>query len=220
MMDLPIKILAVLGGATVGAFGTAAFVQVVARLTTGQRLPPWVVLTLRALGGIALGWLVALWVFGGGGGGVGGAGGLGLGAGTGKGDGSTGAPPRTTNKPDDEGPANPSETLRIEILGDEPLARISGSGRTDLERRYRIREGGTGARLLSLPEVKELLRTRREASPKLRTVQVVIYADSPAGKSALVTDFKDWASGLTVAGEGGKMRIVTEILADQKAPLK
>src|SRR5262249_10878041 len=78
----PVKVLAVVGGATLGAFLVGFVVQALARLLTTQKVPPWPLMGVRLLGAIVAGWLVALWVFGEGGGGLGGPGGRGFGSGS------------------------------------------------------------------------------------------------------------------------------------------
>src|SRR5436189_272771 len=77
----PVKILAVIGAAAVGALGLGWLTQAIVRLSAGQQMPPWLVWTVRGLGGVACGWLAALWLFSSGGDGIGGPGGSGTGAG-------------------------------------------------------------------------------------------------------------------------------------------
>src|SRR5438876_58726 len=70
-----LKLLAVVGGVTVGVFGTGWLVQLVCKLTLQRKAPQPVLRVLRGLGGLALGLAVWLWVFGhGGAGGFGGTG--------------------------------------------------------------------------------------------------------------------------------------------------
>src|SRR4051794_40294805 len=83
--DKPIRWLAVIGGATVGAVFIGFLVQLAAKAFFIQQVPRWPMWGVRTLGGGLCGWLVYLWLFGGGGGGIGGKGGLG----SGSGDGST-----------------------------------------------------------------------------------------------------------------------------------
>src|SRR5258708_13951000 len=76
-MDDLVRILAIVGGAAVGGFVTGFLTQAIVRGYTGQKVPRWVVWTLRILGGVAMGWLVYLIVYGHGGslfGGFGGGG--------------------------------------------------------------------------------------------------------------------------------------------------
>src|SRR5207245_56874 len=70
------KGLAILGGAAFGAFLIGAIGQFATRLLTSKKLPVWGVRTLRLLGGVVGGWLIALWVLSSGGSGPGGSGGL------------------------------------------------------------------------------------------------------------------------------------------------
>src|SRR3984957_10852487 len=90
MSDFPIRVLAVLGSAAIGAFATGGLLRLAGRLTmTRGKLPVWIPRTLRGLGAIVLGWLAALWMFGSGLGGFGGPGGCGLGPGSGIANGTT-----------------------------------------------------------------------------------------------------------------------------------
>src|SRR4051794_7417814 len=71
-----VKVLAVIGGAAVGAFAFPRFSGLLVRFVTRQKLPPRVAAAFRVLGGLAVGLLVWTWVFSvGGEGGMGGSGG-------------------------------------------------------------------------------------------------------------------------------------------------
>lgn len=221
MTDLPIKVLAVLGGAGVGAFAVGASVRLLSRLTTRHQLPAWLMFALRLLGAIVAGWLVALWVFGGGGPLVGGAGGSGLGSGSGGN--QKPSPPSTT--PELPGtnatggtnsPAAPGESLQIEILGNEALKRFSPDSRFDPERRYRVESKGAW-KVLTLDEVKEFVGARQKESPPLRQISLVLYDDSPAYRVQLVSVLKSWVEDLTAAESGPKMRVNLE-QRNQNAP--
>src|SRR5690349_3859821 len=87
--DSLVKILAVVGGGVLGGLAMGLLAQLLTRAFTTKKLPPWPVFTVRLLGGVICGWLVALWLFGGGGAGIGGTGGWGFGSGSGRGDGVT-----------------------------------------------------------------------------------------------------------------------------------
>ena len=75
-----IKSLAVVGGAVLGGLALAALAGLFVRLLTTRKLPPKVRWLLRLMGALLIGWIVALFLFGGGGGwGLGGTGGWGFG---------------------------------------------------------------------------------------------------------------------------------------------
>src|SRR6185437_2273556 len=89
----------------------------------------------------------------------------------------------------EEPPIQPSETLRLEVLGNETLQKIAKSGDFDRKKLYRV----VGEpRLLSLEDVKQLIVERLAASPPLRQVVLYIYADSPNQDKAQITDVKRW----------------------------
>ncbi|HEY7309587.1 MAG TPA: hypothetical protein VH643_09550 [Gemmataceae bacterium] len=212
--DSVVKILAVVGGGVVGGVGIGFLAQLLVRAFTTKKLPPWPVLTVRLLGGVICGWLVALWLFGGGGAGIGGMGGWGFGSGSGKGDGE-----KTTevSKKDDKdkksnGEATPpaEETLRIEVLGKDTLKKAD----MDASRCYRV-EIGEGSRLLTMDEVKEAVRKRQAKEPPLRRIEIVLYKDSPDERVPLVSRLRAWAGDLN----NGKMKVDIS-QPDANAPLK
>jgi hypothetical protein len=166
---------------------------------------------IRILGGGLCGWLVYLWLFGGGGGGIGGPGGF---SGAGK------SGPQSKDSPMVQGPKNidkdrankkdeeaknkekdkdagkdipPEDTLRIEVLGDAPLRKITKSANFNPEKRYRI-EGEPLLRTLG--QVKELITNRRARTPPLRRVVIIVYQDSPATDLPQVRGLADWIRDL------------------------
>jgi hypothetical protein len=209
--------LAVVGGAVLGGLVVGLLAQLITKAFTGQKVPRWPLFILRLLGAIAAGWLVALFVFGGGGSGLGGLGGWGLGSGPGKGDGAT---PTTRVKPGEgegkkdggPGPVAAGETLRIEVLGEEPLKKLEVSA----SRCYRI-DRGDGPQLVTFNEVKDAVKKRQQRSPPLRHIEVVVYKDSPDKDGGLVSRLKNWAADLDVKGDG-KMKVDLS-LPDANAPV-
>jgi hypothetical protein len=199
----PIKVLAVVGGAVIGAFLVSFLGNLLARATTTRKLPPWARNVLRLLGAVAFGWLVALWLFGGGGPGIGGIGGWGIGSGTGRGDQTAREPssgPTTTQaKPKDnqKHAGGAAEAVRVEVLGDPALKRMKQSG--DLERRYRVTTP-EGPRLMNLREVKAFVSERLKHEPPLHRVVLVLYKDSPDRAVPFVRDVETWASDQVSAG--------------------
>ncbi|MFO0845821.1 MAG: hypothetical protein U0797_26135 [Gemmataceae bacterium] len=202
--DLPVRFLAVIGAAAAGALLISGCCQVVVKLLFGQRLPPWPLWGVRVLGGVACGWLVALWLFGGGGGGIGGEGGFSLGGGSpATSDKDSSASKKAEKKKDDkdksdEPAAAPSETLAVEVLGDSPLKKLSKAETFDRGKRYRA-AGEPGLR--SLEEVKKLILGRREAGPPLKRLEVVLYLDSPDRQGAPVAELVAWANDLEEKGK-------------------
>ena len=216
MSDLPVKVLAVLGGAAVGAFAVGALVRLISRLTTRQQLPPWLMFVLRFLGAVVVGWLVALWLFGGGGPGIGGQGGTSSGSGSG-GEQKQPPPPTTGPTADKVKPADAAETLRVEILGDPALKRLAGSGHFDAEHRYRLKTDG-GPRRMTLAEVKDFVLRRLDQPPPLRRIILVLYNDSPASDRALVTDLENWAKDQRVPGIGQSLQVGQEKPGEDAPP--
>jgi hypothetical protein len=206
-VDVLVRILAVAGAAALGGVLLGLLTQLLVRAMTTRKLPPWPLNTVRVLGAVAAGWLVALWLFGGGGPGIGGLGGFGLGSGSGRGEGDK--KPAEKDK-DGKGAGNGSpvpadESLRVEVLGDPALKRIAGDG-FDARHSYRI-AGAGGGKLLTLAEVKDTVKQRQRQSPPLRRLELVLYTDSPEKKVGRVEDLKTWADDLVVAGTKDKLRV-------------
>ncbi len=217
--DLPVRALAVVGGACLGAFLLGWLAQVLAKLAFNQKVPPWPLWAVRLLGGLACGWLVWLWLFGGGGGGIGGAGGW-WGGGQGKGEADKGKPKeerpekdkdRKKEKDNGSAPVPPAESLRIEVLGDAPLKKRDS--KTDTRRRYRV---AGEMKLLTLEELKALILKRRAGKPPLRRLEVVLYTDSPDSRTLPVVGLVDWAKDFT--DKEGKPLRVDMSLREQDAP--
>lgn len=100
--------------------------------------------------------------------------------------------------------------MRIEVLGKDALKKGDG----DASRCYRV-EMGEKARLLTMEEVKEAVRTRQGKEPPLRRIELVLYKDSPDERVPLVSQLRAWAGELN----GGKMRVdITQ--PDANAPLQ
>ena len=171
-----VKVLAVLGGAAVGGIGAGLITKVLARLATTRAVPLLPLRIVRVLGAIAVGLIVARFLWGTGGGGGGGGGGWGLFGGTGSGGAETTQLTSTTEassrKEESPGatskaPATPEETLRVEVLGE----RVQG------DRWYRI-EGQS--KLLTLAEIQRLVEQRAKTGTPLRNLVIVVYKNSPA----------------------------------------
>jgi hypothetical protein len=216
--SLPVKVLAAIGGATVGALLLGWVVQLVVKLAFVQKVPPWALWPIRLLGGVACGLLV--WsLFGGTGGWLfGGGGGPG-------GDGADKDKTKEQRREKDRGkekgkaegkrdtsPARPGSKLSVEVLGDADLKRIAGS-KFDPKKRYRI-QGQPG--LLNLAEVQKVIRERHEGKPPLREVDVVLYKDSPARDKEQVKALADYAGDL--GGKEDRIKVNYSIRPDQDAP--
>lgn len=196
------KILAVVGGAVMGGLLIGFLTQLLTRAFTAQKLPRWSQLTVRLLGAVIGGWLVALWVLGGGGAGFGGAGGWGLGSGPGSGQGEKIA--EISKKGDrekengNESKAPTTESMRIEVLGRAALSESD----VRAERWYRI-ETGQGWRLRTFAEIKEAIKDRQQEQPPLSRIEIVLYKDSPDKQLPVVSQLRTWAGDLN----DGKMMV-------------
>jgi hypothetical protein len=209
-VDVLVRCLAVAGAAAVGGVLVGLLTQLIVKATTTKKLPPWPLNTVRLLGAVASGWLVALWLFGGGGPGIGGSGGWGFGSGSGRGEGDKHSAEKDKGGKDKGGtdstkPVPADESLRVEVLGDPALMRIAG-GNFDPARCYRV-AGADGGKLLTLAEVKEAVRRRQQQAPPLRRLVLVLYTDSPEKKVGRVEDLKTWADDLVVRGTKDKLRV-------------
>jgi hypothetical protein len=217
--DLPIRILAAIGGGAVGALLSGFVLQLLVKFSFGQNVPPWIVWPVRLLGGVACGLLV--WSLLGAGGGLG-FGWGGGGSGTGKDGDGDGAKQKKDEKPKEKGkdtsikdstPPPPEATLRIEVLGDPDLKRIAGK-KFDPKKRYRV----PGRRaLLTLDEAQKLIRERSEATPALSQLEVVLYKNSPARDKEQVTALVGYAEDL--GGKDRKLVVSYTVHPDQDAPV-
>jgi hypothetical protein len=185
------KILAIAGGAALGALLVGFLTQLFCRAVTTRKVPRGVLFVIRLLGAVVCGWLVALWVFGGGGGWLGGPGGSGFGTGAGKGT-RQAAGEAGEDRVEGKNPGDSSSVLRVEVLGDAALKRGAAGKPVDPSRRYRM-EGRDG--LLTLPEARTVIKQRQEGAG-LRRLDVILYNDSPARDVPYVRELVKWAEDL------------------------
>ena len=181
--DWLIKVLASVGGAALGALSIGALAQLIAQAAFKQRVPPWPLAVVRALGGLVCGLLV--WSL------LGPS--LGRGKGPGEGPGSgpgkrPGAPAKSI--PDGKSPqtdktAAPTEkagwALMVEVLGDDPLREIARKqgGVVDKQRRYRITEGGKKV-LKTREEIEKIIQEGHASqTAPLTALTIKVYQDSP-----------------------------------------
>ena len=215
---LPVKVLAVLGGAVLGGLALGMIGQMLTRLLTAHTLPRWPLFAVRLGGAVVAGWLV--WtLFGVGGWGLGGPGGGGVGQ-PGGGERKEGTKPRgrgTSEKPElsKEAEPPPADVFRVEVLGNEPLRAVGGP-KAKLALRYRV---GWPDRphYYSLEEVKERILRRIKEDPPLRGIEIVVYEDSPAPDGPAVSQLRTWAEELEV---GGRKVQVDVKLPGRNAPVK
>jgi hypothetical protein len=194
------KILAIVGGAVVGALALGLLAQLLIRAFTTQKMPRWPLLVVRLLGGVIGGWLVALWVLGGGGAGFGGLGGWGLGSGPGKGPETNEVAKKEgeNGKKSGENETPRNELVQIEVLGNATLAEAD----VKAQRRYRM-DTGEGSRLLSFEETKEAIKKRQQQLPPLSRLEIVLYKDSPEEHVAWVSQLERWSRDLN----DGKLKV-------------
>jgi hypothetical protein len=193
-----VKVLAVVGGAVLGGLLIGLFSQLLVKAFTGKSLPRFPLLMLRVLGGILVGWLVALFVFGGGGSGLGGLGGWGFGTGKGGGEAKDSevkkdSSPKDAAPPKDAGSGTaPERVLRVEVLTDPAVEKALGKEGVERKRFYRI-EGTEGNDLLTLDALKEKVRERLKKQPPLERLDVVTREDSPDKDVPRVAELRRWA---------------------------
>jgi hypothetical protein len=193
-----VNVLAIAGGFLIGWLLIGSVVSAGTRVLTGGKVPRWILFVMRALGGVAVAWLVALFVFGSGnwrGFGFGGDGGTGPGggpAGTAKDPASAnGTAPAVAAPPkEDKGPKPRGSTLRVEVIG-----LMGGSQVTD-GRFYRFE----GEKELRDRENLALAIDRiKQENPQVRELDIVVYENSPDSDTRAVRDLEQWArdNGLT-----------------------
>jgi hypothetical protein len=170
-----LKLLAVLGGAALGAVLARFLLFLLVRIFTRRRLPQPLRALVAALGAIGGGLLVWLLMFsqtggfGGGGGGWWPFGGPGTGTGN-------GPPGLVQPGPIDTSPRPIDRPVRVHMLG----------GSRVQEGRFYVLEGQPP---LTLPELRQALLNR---TPRPSEVQIVIYQDSVDQANPAVTELVQW----------------------------
>lgn len=185
------RIAAAIFGAVAGAILTALAVWLICRFSVTKQPPKPMRKMLRILGAIT-GALAAILYLPVGYGGFG-LGGFGLGLGPGGGGFAPSASqmasqskpePKTATEPD----AKPTVRVRVVMLGG-PQVVGDACYRIEPDRKTR-----------TLADVREHIRSRRDASPPVELLEIVVHDDSLAARSAQVQQLRDWAvmSGLRV----------------------
>lgn len=180
-----LKLLAVLGGATIGALLGGLLVRACTKLSLRRNVPTPALRTVQALGAGALGLAVWMWVFGSGGSGFGGSGSTGTGSGNHpSASGPTASTPpakQPATTPPAQEPA-PPEVVRVEMLGGEGVQ----------EKRFYLLDGDKEAR--NLTDIRTALRERRDKGKGgLKGIEIVIYHNSVAKDHPAVRELERWA---------------------------
>jgi hypothetical protein len=187
IVEVVVKLLAVVGGAAVGGGFVGFVARRMARLVARRDVPSRPMTALRGLGGIAGGWAIWLMVFSPGGSGLFGGGGSLFGE---RGSAASGGPEPaaldTTGNivPPTEG----GTTVRVTVLG----------GPRVVDSRFYLVEADSKAH--TLVELKKIIKDRQGKS-RVRTIELLIYEDSVARSHAAVGDLERWAgqNDLTVS---------------------
>jgi len=189
-----LKILAVAGGAAVGAIGGGLLLRLIAKVSFGRKAPHIPLRVVQALGATGLGVVVYCLAFRTGGSGLGGDG-LSLGGNQGTSLSADTDAPKTNQEltktkivPDSSAPE--SKIMRIEMLGG---LRVQG------DKFYRL-EGETEPR--NLGQLQQALRSEKQGDKLgLGRIEIVIYEDSVALEHHAVRDLEKWAkqNNLTVS---------------------
>jgi hypothetical protein len=180
---LGLKLLALVGGFSIGAVFSGLVLRLMSRLVMVRTVPRLVTRLVQGVGGGTLGMAVWIWAFGSGGSGLGGSGdlrssGVELPSSGLERQGSKVESATATSEP------SPAATnLRVELLG---------GPRVHNERFYLV-DGDS--RPCSLAEVRERIRTLMNSQDRkpLKAVELVIYEDSVAQDHPAVEDLAKWA---------------------------
>ena len=190
----PMALLAIAGGAALGALASGVAAQLLTRGMTTRKLPTFAKYGARGVGGVVVGLLTALWVFQGGGGGPGGPG-----------PGGPGQPSEADHgpvqpAPDDHPAATPDKdkttsptsenTMHVQVLNDPAVEKADPQALAQ-QRYYRLPESADPKALHTLDEVKEAIEQRRKKQPPLEYL-VIVGPDKTAGRVALL---QQWAEG-------------------------
>ncbi len=181
---LALKLLAVLGGITLGVVGTGWLVKIMAKMLAFQNASPLLLRLSRLLGGLTVG-LVVWSVFNAGG--FLGLGGSGWGpAGKGGTAGSSGAGQNARQQTKGEEATTPEQRLRIHMLG--------GAEPQENQRFYVLEEDAPRTWL----ELETVLAERLENS-KFKIIEIVIGKASVDEENPAVKKLKEWAKNNGVA---------------------
>jgi hypothetical protein len=187
IVEVVVKLLAVVGGAAVGGGFVGFVARRMARLVARREVPRRPMTALRGLGGIAGGWAIWLMVYSPGGSGLFGGGGSLFGE---RGSAASGGPePAALDTTANVIPAaEGGTTLRVTVLG----------GPRVVDGRFYLVESDSKARTLA--ELKKIVKDRQGKS-HVRTIELLIYEDSVARSHAAVGDLERWAgqNDLTVS---------------------
>jgi hypothetical protein len=188
--QIVVKVLAVAGGAAVGAFLASGLTRILILRLFRRKQPSSARTLVRVLGAACGGLVVAVLLFTGLGDGWG-LGGWGLGGGQSKGDLGTAravaTQPETSIAPTPPPPASPP-SVRVVMLGGN-LVRNGAAYRIEGERQAR-----------TLADLQQVIRQRMAATPPAKSLDILVYENSVARGSAPVEDLEQWArqAGLTV----------------------
>ena len=195
MLDLGMQVLkwlAVVGGATVGGWGSGFLFRLVVRLSLWRSPSRKVLMPIRILGALALGLAVWVWAFSSGEFGPGIGGWLGSGRSDGEPSEVKTAPRpssqqtadrRPEHSPPESKPGEGQDTLRIEILGG---ARVK-------QERFYLLEGENRPR--TLPEARKAIQARQQEpdKPRLKGIVILVYPSSVARDHPAVKNLVNWA---------------------------
>lgn len=202
----PVEWLAIAGGAALGAFVCGLIVQLLCRSTTGKKLPPFPLLTVRVLGGLVAGFVTGMFVLNGGGNGLWPFGGF-----NGSGDHAgqtadnnpksapdqTNAPPPTATQPDKENtPPTHENTMRVEVLTRQMLDQLDQSQVVKEGRYYRLPDSADPKALHTKDEVETAIKQRLQKQPPLKHLAII----GPDQSAGWVEPIQTWAKqqGLSV----------------------
>lgn len=208
-----VYVLAVVGAFALGGMICGWLAQLLVSLTVNQKLPRWPAWVVRTLGGGVCAWVTYLFVFGGGDGSLpGGQGGRSTGTTAGSAlDGEkTSAKEGKKKDAKDDDPPPKGDTIRVEVLGDEPLRKLAKAATFEPGKRYRLQGE---QRLRTLDEIQKLVRDRLA---NLARVEIIVYRDSPARDRPQVAELEQWAKEV---GDGKRLRVDYAEQAD-KAPVE
>jgi hypothetical protein len=194
----PEALLAIVGGAALGALLAGWAARLLTRWMTARPAPRWLLVVVRVLGAIVLGLLVAVWVWNGGGWGP-------FGNGPGPGGLPGAGPSADTNHPagppagstdsggkspreKDEPPPTPETTLSVEVLTDAAVRRAAGDKaageRAVKEGRYYRLADKDPKDLQTLDGIEDVIKRRKAEKPPLQQLLLVLTRDDGPGTTA------------------------------------
>ncbi|MEI6685096.1 MAG: hypothetical protein WCN64_03085 [Planctomycetota bacterium] len=190
----PERPLAVFGGIALGAYLSVLLANLLYKRISKKPLPNMVSLSCRTLGGIAGGWIVFIYLFGGGGDGIGGPGGTSNGSNN-----SNSSAPEVAKSPEKDNQLKKNEpskvVINLRVLTDESAKKMM-QGNYQPKKYYLLSDKPD--ELFDIESLLTLLNSTLKTS-MIERIDFVIGVDDPDRDTNRVRLVRNWAEANKVA---------------------